>query len=36
MGELRVVARYAAEAAQDVLTVFEDAHPGDGRPRAAV
>ncbi|WP_405762203.1 AAC(3) family N-acetyltransferase [Streptomyces sp. NBC_01420] len=36
MSELRVVARYAAEAAQDVLVVFEDAHPGDGRPRAAI
>ncbi|NEC64791.1 putative immunity protein [Streptomyces sp. SID9727] len=36
MGELRVVARYAAEAAQGVLAVFEDAHPDDGRPRAAL
>lgn len=36
MDELRVVARYAAEAAQGVLAVFEDAHPGDGRPRAAI
>ncbi|MGW2475179.1 putative immunity protein [Streptomyces sp. NPDC001665] len=36
MSELRVVARYAAEAAEGVLTVFEDARPGDGRPRAAI
>lgn len=36
LDELRVVARYAAEAAGDVLPVFEDAHPGDPRPRAAV
>ncbi|MGC4949374.1 putative immunity protein [Streptomyces sp. DT224] len=36
MAELRVVARYAAEAAQGVLAVFEDAHPDDGRPRAAL
>lgn len=34
--ELRAVARYAAESAQEVLDVFEDAHPGDARPRAAV
>lgn len=34
--ELRVVARFAAESAQEVLSVFEDAVPGDGRPRAAV
>ncbi|MEV5603845.1 putative immunity protein [Streptomyces sp. NPDC052299] len=36
MAELRVVARYAAESAQGVLAVFEDAHPDDGRPRAAL
>ncbi|MEY9211680.1 exonuclease SbcC [Thermobifida halotolerans] len=36
MDELRVVARYAAESAQEVLPVFEDAVPGDPRPRAAV
>ncbi|WP_405900441.1 exonuclease SbcC [Streptomyces sp. NBC_00727] len=36
VGELRVVARYATEAAQGVLAVFEDAHPGDTRPRAAI
>ncbi|MFF5794654.1 putative immunity protein [Paeniglutamicibacter sp. NPDC012692] len=33
---LRVVARYVAEAAQEVLPVFEAAHPNDPRPRAAV
>jgi hypothetical protein len=36
MDELRVVARYAAEAAQEVLPVFEDAKAGDPRPRAAL
>ncbi|MEU6312192.1 putative immunity protein [Streptomyces sp. NPDC047014] len=36
MDELRVVARYVAETAQQVLPVFEDAHPDDARPRAAV
>ncbi|MER6090707.1 putative immunity protein [Streptomyces bluensis] len=36
MEELRVVARYVAETAQDVLPVFEDANPGDTRPRAAI
>ncbi|MEW1889662.1 MULTISPECIES: putative immunity protein [unclassified Streptomyces] len=36
LDELRAVARYATEAAQDVLAVFEDAHPGDVRPRAAI
>ena len=36
MDELRVVARYVAEAAQEVLPVFEAAHPNDPRPRAAV
>ncbi len=34
--ELRVVARYAAESAQDVLDVFETTRPGDPRPRAAI
>jgi hypothetical protein len=34
--ELRVVARYVAETAQEVLSVFEDASPGDPRPRAAL
>jgi len=34
--ELRVVARYVADAAQEVLPVFEDASPGDTRPRAAL
>ncbi|MFF7338068.1 putative immunity protein [Streptomyces sp. NPDC008163] len=36
MSELRVVARYATEAAEGVLPVFEAAHPGDDRPRAAI
>ncbi|TRV75443.1 exonuclease SbcC [Streptomyces sp. 130] len=36
MAELRVVAQYATEAAECVLPVFEDAHPGDARPRAAI
>ncbi|TDC56222.1 exonuclease SbcC [Actinomadura sp. KC345] len=36
MDELRVVARYVAESAQDVLPVFEEAVPGDPRPRAAL
>ncbi|MDL4821344.1 putative immunity protein [Actinomadura opuntiae] len=34
--ELRVVARYAVESAQEVLPVFEEAVPADPRPRAAV
>lgn len=36
MDELRVVARYVAVAAEEVLPVFEDAHPDDPRPRAAI
>jgi hypothetical protein len=36
MDELRVVAGYVAEIAQEVLPVFEDANPGDPRPRAAL
>jgi hypothetical protein len=36
MDDLRVVARYAVEGAQDVLPAFEDANPGDPRPRAAI
>jgi hypothetical protein len=36
MEELRVVARYVTESAQDVLPVFEEAVPGDPRPRAAI
>lgn len=36
MDEIRVVARYAAESAEAVLPVFEEARPGDPRPRAAV
>lgn len=34
--ELRAVARFAAEAAQDVLPRFEAASPDDPRPRAAL
>ena len=34
--ELRIVARYVTESAQDVLPVFEDASPGDPRPGAAL
>jgi hypothetical protein len=36
MEELRVVARFVVESAQSVLPVFEDAHPGDSRPRVAI
>ena len=36
MDELRVVARFVVESAQEVLPVFEDENPGDPRPRAAV
>ena len=36
MDELRVVARFVAESAQELLPVFEEAVPGDRRPRAAV
>ncbi|WP_017614707.1 putative immunity protein [Nocardiopsis salina] len=36
MGELRAVARYVAESAQELLPVFEEAHPDDLRPRAAL
>jgi hypothetical protein len=34
--DLRVVARYAAERAKEVLSIFEATDPGDRRPRAAV
>ncbi|UGQ11319.1 exonuclease SbcC [Yinghuangia sp. ASG 101] len=34
--ELRVVVRYVAESAQEVLPVFEERVPGDPRPRAAI
>ncbi|MFV2144776.1 MULTISPECIES: putative immunity protein [Isoptericola] len=34
--ELRAVARYAATSAGDVLGVFEQERPDDGRPRAAL
>lgn len=34
--ELRIVARYVAEAAQEVLLTFENANPGDPRPHATL
>ncbi len=34
--DLRAVARYAAECAQEALAIFEERHPGDRRPREAV
>jgi hypothetical protein len=34
--DLRAVTGYAAESAQDVLEIFERAHPGDIRPRDAI
>lgn len=34
--DLREVARYAAECAEEVLPLFEADHPGDARPRLAV
>ncbi|MCX2970407.1 MULTISPECIES: putative immunity protein [Streptomyces] len=36
MDELRVVARYVVESAEEVLPVFEAANPSDPRPRAAI
>lgn len=36
MEELRTVVRYVAKSAEWVLPVFEEAAPGDPRPRAAV
>lgn len=36
MDELRVVARFATDSAEEVVPVFEDAVPGDHRPQAAV
>ncbi len=36
MQELREVTRYAAACAQDVLAIFENAHPTDARPRDAI
>ena len=36
MQDLRAVTAYAAEHAQEVLTIFERAHPADARPRAAL
>lgn len=36
MQDLREVTTFAAECAQEVLEIFERAHPGDSRPRDAV
>jgi hypothetical protein len=36
MQDLREVTRYAAESAQGVLAIFEEAHPADSRPRDAI
>jgi hypothetical protein len=36
MAELRVVARFVAESADEVLEVFKSATPGDARPREAI
>lgn len=36
MDELRTVARFVAESAAQVLPLFEDIHPDDPRPRAAI
>lgn len=36
MDELRIVARYAVQAAADVLVVYENSELGDERPRNAV
>ena len=36
MDELREVARFAVQSAEDVLEAFEEATPSDARPRAAV
>ena len=34
--ELRVVARFAVEAAEESMPIFEQAEPDDARPRAAI
>ena len=34
--DLREVTRYAADSAQQVLEIFETAHPADSRPRDAI
>lgn len=36
MSELRVVARYAVESAEEVLPLFDAVRPDDARPRAAI
>ncbi|RQN08229.1 exonuclease SbcC [Aeromicrobium camelliae] len=34
--ELRVVTRFVADTAEEILPLFEAVHPDDGRPRAAL
>ncbi len=36
MQDLREITKYAAESAQEVLEIFERAHPADSRPREAI
>jgi hypothetical protein len=36
MQDVRAVTRYAAHSAQEVLQIFERAHPADSRPHGAV
>ena len=36
MRDFREVVGYAAESAQEVLEIFERAHPADPRPRDAI
>lgn len=36
MADLRTVARFAVESADEVLPVFEEVHPDDRRPRIAI
>ena len=36
MQDLRAVTNYATESAQEVLEIFETAHPADSRPRDAI
>jgi hypothetical protein len=36
MQDVRAVTRYAAYSAQEVLQIFERAHPADSRPHGAV
>lgn len=36
MHDLRQISRFAAECAQEVLEIYEQTHPADSRPRAAI